>query len=53
MRNINQDELKDLLRKLLVLELFNLNVSHLDISRKLKINKNSVTEFLKGIKKGE
>jgi len=44
-------ELQNLLRKLLVLQLFAMGVSQGGIAKKLKMNLNSVNDFLKGIKK--
>ena len=41
----------DLLKKLLVLQLFAAGVSQGNIAKKLKMNLNRVNEFLKGIKK--
>jgi DNA-binding CsgD family transcriptional regulator len=46
-----EEEIQDLLKKLLVLQLFQLNVSQSLIAKKLKIDINAVNELLKGIKK--
>lgn len=45
------EETRDLMRKLLMLELFKTNVPQVDIAKKLRMDLNSVNEFLKGIKK--
>lgn len=50
-RTSNEDT--ELLRKLLILELFKLRVPQNIIARKLKINVVTVNAFLKGIKKPE
>jgi hypothetical protein len=44
-------ETQDLLKKLLVLQLFQLDVPQTVIAKKLKVNTIFVNEFLKGIKK--
>jgi hypothetical protein len=46
-----QAELVTLLKKQLVLRLFELNVPQVQIAKKLKINIVAVNSFLKGIKK--
>lgn len=43
----------DLLRKVLMIELFKLGVSQEDIGKKLKVQKVAVNSFLKGIRKGD
>lgn len=43
----------DLLKKLLMLELFKLGVSQSEIGKKLKMKTESVNTFLKGIKRAE
>jgi hypothetical protein len=45
------EELRDLMKKVLILNLFNLNVSQGEISKKLRIDVHTVNDFLKGIKK--
>lgn len=45
-------EVKSLLKKLLILRLFELRVSQGDISKKLKVDIHVVNEFLKGIRRG-
>lgn len=45
------DDIRDLIKKLLILELFKLDMSQIEISRKLKIDNHAVNSFLKGIKK--
>ena len=47
------DEVKDLLRKSLVLHLFEMDLPQVEIARRLKMNLNTVNEFLKGIKKAK
>lgn len=47
------DDHADLLKKILILELFKLNVPQKEIGKKLKITINVVNAFLKGIKKPE
>jgi len=42
---------QDLLKKLLVIQLFQLDVPQIIIAKKLKIDIHFVNEFLKGIKK--
>jgi DNA-binding NarL/FixJ family response regulator len=44
-------ELQNLLKRLLVLQLFAMGVSQGSIAKKLKMNLNTVNDFLKGIKK--
>lgn len=44
-------EIADLLKKNLVLQLFQLDVSQATIARKLKLSVNVVNDLLKGIKK--
>ena len=44
-------ELQNLLKRLLVLQLFAMGVSQGAIAKKLKMNLNGVNDFLKGIKK--
>lgn len=46
-------ETRDLLRKLLVLELFHMGVAQIDIAKKVHIDTHIVNEFLKGIKKSD
>lgn len=45
------DDLRDLMRKLLVIELFKLDLTYVEIAKRLKMNKNVVTDLLKGIDK--
>jgi hypothetical protein len=45
------EELCDLMKKTLILNLFNMNVPQADIAKKLHTDLNAVNEFLKGIKK--
>ena len=45
------DEIMNLLRRLLVLQLFELGVPQADIAKKLKMDILAVNTFLKGIKK--
>lgn len=45
------EETRDLTRKFLILELFKMNVPQVDIAKKLRMDINTVNEFLKGIKK--
>ena len=44
-------EIRNLLKKTLILRLFELGVSQGDISKKLRIDVHAVNEFLRGIKK--
>lgn len=44
-------EVRTLLKKLLILQLFELRVSQGDISKKLRVDVHVVNEFLKGIKR--
>ncbi len=44
-------ELKSLLKKSLILQLFELSVSQGEIAKKLKVDIRFVNDFLKGIKK--
>ena len=46
-------ELNDSIKRLLVLELFKLNVPQLEIAKKLHIDINFVNNFLKGAKRKE
>jgi hypothetical protein len=46
-------EVRNLLKKLLILRLFELRVSQGDIAKKLKVDINTVNEFLKGIKRAD
>lgn len=45
------EEMKDLMKKSLVLELFKMNVAQADIGKKLRMELATVNNFLKGIKK--
>ena len=45
------DELADLLKKLLVVQLFQLGVPQAQIAKKVKLSINVVNDLLKGIKK--
>jgi len=45
------DEVRDLLKRFLVLELFKMNVPQADIGKKLHMDLAAVNAFLKGIKK--
>ena len=45
------EEVRELLRKLLILELFKSRVPQVDIAKKLRMNLNDVNNFLKGIRK--
>lgn len=45
------DEVRDLMKKLLILNLFEMNVPQVEISKKLRMDLNAVNEFLKGLKK--
>ncbi len=45
------EEIKDLIKKQLVLDLFTLNLSQGDIAKKLRMDVHSVNNFLKGLKK--
>lgn len=50
----NQDPIedtRDTVKSLLILELFKLNVSQVEIAKKLRMDLNGVNAFLKGIKK--
>ena len=47
------DSQVELLTKILMIELFKLGVSQEDIGKKLRIQKVTVNNFLKGIKRGE
>lgn len=51
--NRTSSEDTELLKKLLILELFKLKVPQNNIARKLKINVATVNALLKGIKKSE
>lgn len=44
-------EIRALLKKLLILQLFELGVSQGDISKKVRIDVHAVNEFLRGVKK--
>ena len=44
-------EIRNLLKKSLILQLFQLGVSQGDISKKLRVDVHAVNEFLRGIKK--
>lgn len=44
-------EIKDLIKKQLMLELFNLNLSQGEIAKKLRMDIRVVNDFLKGLKK--
>jgi hypothetical protein len=44
-------EVANLLRKLLIMQLWAMGVSQGSIAKKLKMNLNAVNDFLKGIKK--
>jgi hypothetical protein len=46
-------ETRNLLKKLLILRLFELRVSQGNISKKLKVDIHVVNEFLRGIKKAK
>lgn len=45
------EEVRETLKSILVLELFKLNVSQVEIAKKLRMDLNAVNAFLKGIKK--
>ena len=45
------EEIKDLIKKQLVLDLFALNLSQGDIAKRLRMDIHSVNDFLKGLKK--
>lgn len=45
------NEIKDLIKMQLVLDMFSLNISQGEISRKLHMDINVVNKFLKGFKK--
>lgn len=45
------DEVKDLLRKQLLLDLFKLDLSQAEIAKRLRMDTHTVNGFLKGIKK--
>lgn len=45
------EEIKDLIKKQLVLDLFNFNLSQGEIAKKLRMDIHTVNEFLKGLKK--
>ena len=45
------DEVCDLMKKSLILSLFDMNLSQVEISKKLHMDLNAVNEFLKGLKK--
>lgn len=45
------DEVRDLLKKFLVLKLFEMSVSQADIGKKLRMDLAAVNNFLKGIKR--
>ena len=45
------DEIRDLLKKTLILRLFDINVSQVEIAKKLRMDIHAVNEFLKGLKK--
>lgn len=47
----NDDDLQDLVKKLLVLQLFQLGVPQAQIAKKVKLSINVVNALLKGIKK--
>lgn len=49
--SVPDSETQDLLKKLLVLQLFQLDVRQTVIAKKLRVNIHFVNEFLKGIKK--
>ena len=44
-------ELKDVMKKLLILKLFDMGVSQPEIAKKLHMDLNAVNNFLKGVKK--
>ena len=46
-------EVRNLLKKLLILRLFELRVSQGDIAKKLKVDVHTVNEFLKGVKRAD
>ena len=45
------EEVRSLLKKLLILQLFELRVSQGDIAKKLKVDVHAVNEFLKGVRR--
>ena len=45
------DEIRDTMKKVLALELFKMNVSQVEIAKKLRMDLNAINAFLKGIKK--
>lgn len=47
------DEIHDLFKKLLILELFSMNVPQTEIGKKLTMDIKTVNDFLKGIKKNK
>lgn len=48
-----ENEVADLLKKILILELFQLDVPQVVIAKKMKLSPNAVNDFLKGIKKNK
>lgn len=46
-------EVRNLLKKLLILRLFELRVSQGDIAKKLKVDVHTVNEFSKGVKRAD
>lgn len=44
-------EVRDLLKKMLILNLFSMNFSQIEIAKKLHMDSHVVNEFLKGLKK--
>jgi hypothetical protein len=49
--SVTDDELVDLLKKLLVLQLFQLGVPQAAIGKRVKLSINAVNKLLKGIKR--
>jgi hypothetical protein len=45
------NDLKDIMKKLIMLKLFDMKVSQPEIAKKLHMDLNTVNSFLKGIKK--
>lgn len=45
------ENISDLIKKQLILELFKMNVSQIEIGKKLRLDTHAVNDFLKGIKK--
>lgn len=52
-RSASEDEVTDLLKKILIVQLFQLDVPQVLIAKKLRLSPNAVNDLLKGIKKGK